>query len=171
VVKIRLRRIGSKGRPFYRVVVAPSSAGRNGRFVETLGTYNPISNPKQIQINEERALYWLNHGAQPTETTAYLLNKMGILPKYLEEHPEAKKQYKFLDKRTAAISKASAVTTVAPATEAPSKAKAEEPKAEEPKAEAAVEEAAAPEAAADEPAVQSDTVTQSETAPEVPTGE
>jgi small subunit ribosomal protein S16 len=111
MVKIRLRRIGTKGRPFYRVVVAKSTAGRNGAFVETIGTYDPVVKPTLININEERALHWLMNGAQPSETTAILLNKVGVLPKYFEARPSAKKSYKFLDKRTAAISKPSAIET------------------------------------------------------------
>ena len=111
MVKIRLRRIGTKGRPFYRVVVAESASGRNGSFVETLGTYDPVAQPKKIEINEERALHWLMEGAQPSETTAYLLNKLGILPKFLEQRPSQKKNYSFLDKRTAAISVATTTPT------------------------------------------------------------
>jgi small subunit ribosomal protein S16 len=107
MVKIRLQRLGNKGRPYYRVVVTKREAGRNGASVERIGNYNPISNPKEIQIDEERALYWLRQGAVPTETAAYLMNKMGILPKFLEERPTQKVKYKFLDKTTAAISKAS----------------------------------------------------------------
>jgi small subunit ribosomal protein S16 len=118
MVKIRLQRLGAKGRPFYRVVITKSEAGRSGAYVENIGIYNPIAQPKEIRIDEERALHWLRHGAEPTETTAYLLNKLGILPKYLEERPSQKKKYKFLDKRTAAISKPSAVEAV-PAVEAP----------------------------------------------------
>ena len=110
MVKIRLRRIGAKGRPFYRVVVAESTSGRNGAFVETIGTYDPVAQPKKLEINEERAMHWLLQGAEPTETTAYLLNKTGVLPKYLEQRPSQKKKYSFLDKRTAAIS-----VTAAPA--------------------------------------------------------
>lgn len=109
MVKIRLRRIGTKARPFYRVVVAESSAGRNGAFVETLGTYDPTQQPKHIEINEERALHWLKNGAQPSETTAYLLNKTGILEKFLQERPSQRRSYSFLDKTTAATSVASAV--------------------------------------------------------------
>lgn len=109
MVKIRLQRLGNKGRPFYRVVVTKSEAGRNSAAVEKIGIYNPISQPKEIRIDEERALYWLRNGAEPTETTAFLLNKQGILPKFLEERPSQKRKYKFLDKRTAAISKQSAV--------------------------------------------------------------
>lgn len=107
MVKIRLRRIGAKGRPFYRVVVAKSTAGRNGAFVETLGTYDPVATEKHLRLNDERALYWLLQGAQPTETAARLLNKEGILDKFFAERPKARKDYSFLDKRTAAVSVAS----------------------------------------------------------------
>lgn len=138
MVKIRLRRLGTKARPFYRVVVAPGSAGRNGRFVETLGTYDPLSNPTTFKIDEERALHWLLQGAQPTETTAYLLNKAGVLPKLFEVRPAAKKQYAFLDKRTEAISVKSSIDTpvaveAAPVAEAaPVEAPAEAETAEAP---------------------------------------
>lgn len=104
MVKIRLRRIGAKGRPFYRVVVAESTSGRNGAFVETIGTYDPVAQPKRLEVDEERAMHWLLEGAEPTETTAYILHKLGILPKFLEQRPNQKKKYSFLDKRTAAIS-------------------------------------------------------------------
>ncbi len=126
MVKIRLRRIGTKGRPFYRVVVTPSTAARNGRFIENLGTYNPVVKPTHIEINAERALHWLMQGAKPTETTAYLLNRVGVLEKYFEQRPAAKREYGFLDKRTAAMSVASSIdpqTKAAepvPAAEAPS---------------------------------------------------
>jgi small subunit ribosomal protein S16 len=145
MVKIRLRRIGTKGRPFYRVVVAKSTAGRNGAFVETIGTYDPVVKPTLININEERALHWLMNGAQPSETTAILLNKVGILPKYFEARPSAKKQYKFLDKRTAAISVPSVVE--APKVEAapaPAAAPAAETAPEPAPAEAPAVEAEAP---------------------------
>ncbi|AIE87398.1 30S ribosomal protein S16 [Fimbriimonas ginsengisoli] len=104
MVKIRLRRMGAKGRPFYRVVVAESSTGRNGAFVETIGTYDPVAQPKLMEVKEDRAIHWLLQGAEPTETAAYILNKVGILPKFLEQRPNQKKKYAFLDKRTAAIS-------------------------------------------------------------------
>lgn len=115
MVKIRLRRLGNKGRPFYRIVVAKSTAGRNGAFVEILGTYSAIEQPKRIEIDAERALHWLRQGAEPTETTAYLLNKVGILGTYLEERPSQRQKYKFLDKRTKASS--TATTESAPAAE------------------------------------------------------
>lgn len=104
MVKIRLRRMGNKGRPFYRVVITPSTSGRDGRFVETIGTYDPLAKPKIIKIDEERALYWLKSGAQPTETAAILLSKQGILDKFFAERPSAKKSYGFLDKTTRASS-------------------------------------------------------------------
>lgn len=109
MVKIRLRRVGTKGRPFYRVVVAHSTAARNGNFVEAIGTYDPQAQPKHVAINEDRALHWLVQGAQPTETIAYLLNKLGVLERYFEQRPKARAQYSFLDKRTAAISVPSAI--------------------------------------------------------------
>jgi len=101
MVKSRLRRLGNKGRPFYRVVVAKSSAGRNGAFVETIGTYDPVSQPKKLDIKEDRALFWLMNGAEPTETAAYLLKKVGVMAQFLEARPGQAKKYKFLDKRTA----------------------------------------------------------------------
>ena len=67
-VKIRLKRMGAKKSPFYRVVVADSRSPRDGRFVEEIGTYNPLTEPAQIQIKEDRALYWLQVGAQPSDT-------------------------------------------------------------------------------------------------------
>lgn len=102
MVKIRLRRLGNKGRPFYRVVVAEDSAGRNGAFVETIGLYDPVSQPKKLEIKNDRALHWLLNGAEPTETVAYLLNKVGVLSEFLETRPSQRRKYKFLDKRTSA---------------------------------------------------------------------
>lgn len=81
MVKIRLRRVGAKKKPAYRVVVASSTSPRNGKFLEILGHYNPRIEPNTLVINEERALYWLRLGAQPTPTTARLLTKLNILQK------------------------------------------------------------------------------------------
>ncbi len=78
-VKIRLARYGKKKRPFYRVVVAKDTAPRDGRFIETLGTYDPFSEAIMIKINKEKALSWLRKGAQPTQSVAQLLKKSGIL--------------------------------------------------------------------------------------------
>lgn len=77
-VKIRLRRMGSKKAPFYRLVVADSRSPRDGKFIEEIGYYNPVSEPKQIKIDEEKAVSWLNKGAQPTEVVARLFDNAGI---------------------------------------------------------------------------------------------
>ncbi|MCL6447406.1 MAG: 30S ribosomal protein S16 [Armatimonadetes bacterium] len=80
-VKIRLRRMGAKKNPFYRIVVADSRSPRDGRFIEELGYYNPLKEPAEIKIDQERALDWLSKGAQPTETVRALFNKAGITPR------------------------------------------------------------------------------------------
>ena len=79
MVKIRLRRMGAKKKPFYRIVVADSRTARNGRFIEILGTYDPNKNPGEIKLNVERAQYWLSCGAQPSDTGRALLKKSGLL--------------------------------------------------------------------------------------------
>ena len=75
MVKIRLKRMGMKKQPFYRLVVIDSRSARDGRAIEEIGYYNPMTQPAELKINEERAKYWLSVGAQPTETTRSLLNK------------------------------------------------------------------------------------------------
>ena len=80
--KIRLQRHGKKGQPFYHIVVADSRAPRDGKFIEKLGTYNPLTKPAQINIKFDRALYWYSVGAQPTDTTRSLLSKVGVMMKY-----------------------------------------------------------------------------------------
>ena len=77
-VKIRLKRMGAKKAPFYRVVVADSRYPRDGRFIEELGYYNPTTNPADIKIDVEKAQTWVKNGAQPTETVKSLLKKAGI---------------------------------------------------------------------------------------------
>jgi small subunit ribosomal protein S16 len=77
-VRIRLRRVGSKKNPIWRVVVADKRSPRDGRTIETIGQYNPQMNPSMIEIDEERARHWLEHGAQPSETVANLLRIKGI---------------------------------------------------------------------------------------------
>ena len=79
MVKIRLRRMGAKKAPFYRVVVADSRYPRDGRFIEEIGYYNPVSDVDSLKINEERAKYWIGTGAQPTDTVRGLLKKGGVL--------------------------------------------------------------------------------------------
>ena len=79
MVKIRLRRMGAKKAPFYRVVVADSRFPRDGRFIEELGTYNPCVSPAEIKLNTERAKEWIRSGAQPTDTVRALLKKAEVL--------------------------------------------------------------------------------------------
>ena len=78
-VKIRLKRLGSKKNPFYRVVVADERSPRDGRFIEEIGYYNPLTNPVDIKIDAEKATKWLNNGAQPTETVRSILKKSEII--------------------------------------------------------------------------------------------
>ena len=78
-VKMRLRRMGAKKAPFYRVIVADSRCPRDGRFIEEVGYYNPLTNPADIKIDAEKAKKWLANGAQPTETVKSLLKKSGIV--------------------------------------------------------------------------------------------
>ena len=84
-VKIRLKRMGAKKAPFYRVVVADSRSPRDGRFIETVGTYNPLKTPAEINLNEEKAMKWLNNGAIPTDTVKNLFSKVGIMEKFHNE--------------------------------------------------------------------------------------
>ena len=79
MVKMRLRRMGAKKAPFYRIVVADSRYPRDGRFIEEIGTYNPLTDPAEIKIIEERAKDWLKNGAQPTETVKKLLKIAGVI--------------------------------------------------------------------------------------------
>ena len=82
MLKIRLRRVGSKKQPSYRVVVAESTSPRDGKFVEVIGFYNPRTQPETVKIKEDRALYWLSVGAQPTDSMARLLKKRGTLGRF-----------------------------------------------------------------------------------------
>jgi len=84
-VAIRLKRFGRKKRPFYRVVVADTKDPRQGKAVDDLGYYDPLTKPAQIQINEERAIMWLKDGAKPSETVKSLLSKTGILQKFHDQ--------------------------------------------------------------------------------------
>jgi len=77
-VKMRLRRMGAEKAPFYRVVVADSRYPRDGRFIEEIGTYNPLTDPSEIKIDAEKAKKWIANGAQPTDTVKVLLKKSGI---------------------------------------------------------------------------------------------
>ena len=90
-VKLRLKRMGKKQQPFYRIVAADSRFPRDGRFIETVGTYNPVRKETEIKIDEEKALKWLNDGAQPTDTVRSIFVKEGIMKKFAESKAKAKK--------------------------------------------------------------------------------
>ncbi|MFV0250032.1 MAG: 30S ribosomal protein S16 [Bacilli bacterium] len=81
-VKLRLKRMGSKKAPFYRIVAADSRSPRDGKFIETVGTYNPITEPAEIKVNDEVALKWLGNGAIPTDTVRDLFKKTGVMEKF-----------------------------------------------------------------------------------------
>jgi len=83
-VKLRLKRRGSKKKPFYRVVAADSRTKRDGEVIDQIGYYNPVTEPATVKIDEEKALSWLGNGAQPTDTVRDLLSKQGIMKKYHE---------------------------------------------------------------------------------------
>ena len=89
-VKLRLKRMGAKQKPFYRIIAADSRSPRDGRFIEVVGTYNPITEPAEVKVNEEKALKWLNNGAQPTDTVKNILTKQGIWAKYKNTKKEGK---------------------------------------------------------------------------------
>ena len=178
-LKIRLARGGAKKRPFYRIVVAESSMPRDGRFVERVGTYNPML-PKEhddrLVIKDERIKYWLSKGAQPTDGVHKMLAGVGLMPafayrdqpkksapgaKRLEREEEAAaaaaaaaetaaEEAAAAEAAAAEAAEAEAAAAEAPAEEAPVEAAAEEAAAEEAPAEAAAEEAAAEEAPAEE---------------------
>jgi small subunit ribosomal protein S16 len=159
--RIRLRRMGAKKRPHYRVVVADQRAPRDGRFIENIGKYHPLEEPSLIEIDEDRALHWLRTGAQPSEQVQNLLNKVGIWEKFAAERPATAAKVNSKDKKVREskpeVAKTSkkvqakvAEAAAAPAPEAPVKAETPEPSpaaepAPEPEAPApAPAEAAAP---------------------------
>jgi len=88
-VRIRLARHGRKKAPFYRLVVADSRSPRDGRFIELIGTYDPMTDPTKITVNEERAIYWLSVGASPSDTARGLLKKTGVWEKFEAEKKQA----------------------------------------------------------------------------------
>ena len=89
-VKLRLKRMGSKQKPFYRIVAADSRSPRDGRFIEIVGTYNPIVKENNVTVDEEKVIKWLNDGAQPTDTVKSLLSKNGVWAKYKNNKKEGK---------------------------------------------------------------------------------
>ena len=91
-VKLRLKRMGAKQKPFYRIVAADSRSPRDGRFIETVGTYNPIKGKEVVTIDEEKALSWLNKGAIPTETVRNIFSMQGIMKKYADSKVKTPKK-------------------------------------------------------------------------------
>jgi small subunit ribosomal protein S16 len=87
--RIRLRRMGSNKRPFFRVVVADQRSPRDGRFIENIGKYHPLDDPSVIEIDQERALHWLRVGAQPSSQVRNLMRKVGIWDEFVKERPSA----------------------------------------------------------------------------------
>ena len=85
MVKIRSQRFGAHKKPFYRIVATDSRNPRDGRFIEVVGTYNPLTNPATVKFDEEKVIKWLNNGAKPTDTVKSLLSKEGLIVKFLEQ--------------------------------------------------------------------------------------
>ena len=143
--RIRLRRMGSNKRPFFRVVVADQRSPRDGRFIENIGKYHPLDDPSVIEIDQTRALHWLRVGAQPSDQVRNLMQKVGIWDEFVKERPSA--------------------------AAGPAKERVEKPKLSKKakqKAEAAAEEPAAEAPAAEEPAAEAPTAAE-EPATEAPT--
>lgn len=128
-VKIRLKRMGAKKRPFYRIVVADSRAPRDGRFIDTLGHYNPCVEPPEVKIDSERAQLWLSRGAQPTETAGSILKKQGVLQGAAQPAPAPAVEEPVAPKR-----RRTAKAATPPAAEAVPAAPVEPAAAEEPAA-------------------------------------
>jgi small subunit ribosomal protein S16 len=166
-VRLRLRRMGRKKRPFYRIIAADQRAPRDGRFIETIGYYNPLTNPHTIEVKKDRALYWLKNGAQPSDTVASLFRQTGVMIEFslhkqgkddayvnaeLEKWATTKAQKRAeIEAQHADAQKQEQAALAAEARKAAEEAKAEEAKAEEAKAEEAkAEEAKAEEAKAEE---------------------
>ncbi len=146
MVKIRLRRVGSKKQASFRVVVADSRAPRDGRFIEEIGFYNPRTEPETLRIKEERALHWLNVGAQPTDSAARLLRTTGTMDRF-----ERLKQGESLEDLVAEAEAPEEAEEEALVVEAEQEASVEEPQPEEPTAEdQPEEEVEAPESEAEE---------------------
>lgn len=158
-VSIRLSRGGSKKRPYYRIVVADARSPRDGRFIERIGSYNPLlakDNPERVKIDAERAKHWVSVGAQPTDRVARFLDAAGVMERAARNNPakgvpgqKAKDRAEDRATKAAEAAEAAAAAAAAPAPEP-------EPEvvAEEAPVEAAAEEAPAVEAAAEEPAAE-----------------
>jgi small subunit ribosomal protein S16 len=146
MVRIRLKRVGGKKHPFYRVVVADQRAARDGAFIEQIGTYDPFPNPPEIKIDAEKVNKWIKNGAQPSESVADLLRSVGIFEKINTPAP-VKEAPKAAEKPAKAEAEAATATAVA---EAPAEEEPAAPAEEAPAEEAPAEEAAAEDAPAEE---------------------
>ncbi|XDZ65688.1 30S ribosomal protein S16 [Alphaproteobacteria bacterium LSUCC0684] len=151
-LKIRLARGGAKKRPYYRIVVAEASAPRDGRFVERVGSYNPMvpkDHPERLNLDSERAMYWISKGAKPTERVQKMMAQLGLIEApALRDQPKKSAPGKKRQEREAEAAAAAAAAAEAAAEAAAAATEAEEA----PAAEAPAEEAAAEEAAAEAPA-------------------
>ena len=154
-MKIRLARGGSKKRPFYRIVAADSRMPRDGRFIEKLGTYNPLlpkDSEDRVKMDMDRIQHWLGHGAQPTDRIARMLEAAGVLPKTERNNPKkGELGTKAKERLEAKEAKSEEAAAEAPTEDAAVEAPAEEAAAETPAEEAAAE-APAEDAAAEAPA-------------------
>jgi len=117
-VKLRLKRMGAKKKPFYRIVAADERRPRDGRSIETIGTYNPLVDPVEIKIDQELALKWLNTGAKPTNTVRDLLSKAGIMKTFHDNKPAKAKPVKKEAPKKAAPAKKATTAKKAPAKKA-----------------------------------------------------
>ena len=124
-VKLRLKRMGSKKAPFYRVVAADSRSPRDGRFIETVGIYDPIKVPAEIKIDEEVALKWLKSGAQPTDTVKSIFKSEGILKKFNDSKAKKTKTVKAKTEEKAEKPAAKKATVKKPAVKKTTKTKKE----------------------------------------------
>lgn len=156
--RIRLRRMGSKQRPFYRVVVADQRSPRDGRFIEIIGRYHPLNDPSVIEIDEARALHWLMVGAQPSNQVRNLMSKVGIWEKFVAERPGARVAATPRDERPArpklskkAQAKAEEAERVVEVPETPAQMETPAPEPEAAPDDAAEVGPAQPEAASPEP--------------------
>ena len=172
-LKIRLARGGAKKRPFYRVVVAEASAPRDGRYVERVGTYNPMvprDHEQRLTLNGERISFWMSKGAQPTERVHKMLASAGLMAApVLRDQPKKSAPGKKRAEREAAAAEAAAAAPEAAAAAPAEDTPAEDTPAEETSAEAPAAEAVAEEAAADAPA--EDTLAEATPAEDTPVEE
>ena len=159
--RIRLRRMGSKGRPFYRVVVADQRSPRDGRFIENIGRYHPLNDPSVIEIDQDRALHWLRVGAQPSDQVRNLMQKVGIWDAFVAERPKAAvvstkperpAKEKVSKKAQAKAAEAEKTPAAPPRAEAPAQPAAEAAATEDATAPAEPETAEAPDSGAEDTA-------------------